>query len=331
MTDLEIYNLQGNDKLSTLHFDNEEDWLEIRTKGIGGSDIGAIMGLNKYSSPLLVYKQKVEGFKVDLSNNANVKKGKDLEDFILTHFVNPLVSSKGYVVGKPDFMIVNSDMPYFRANVDGIAYKPGTTFDKNIIIEIKWVSEYAEVNWNGPEFNGIPASYYAQVQLYMAVTGAKSALVCALFDKDWEFHYYKIPRDDTFILGMKAKAKKFYEFNMAMKMPPMASTDIDKDEVVKIIKHAPIPTNPSAEMTKYVEEYLAISKQIKELEREKSAKNDLILEGYKNGLCPDNPEHNVKLTVTTSHRFNTTKFKEADPATYEQYCEDSESSRFTIK
>lgn len=331
MTDLELYNLQSNTKLSTLHFDNEDDWLEIRTKGIGGSDIGALMGLNKYSSPLLVYKQKVEGYKVDLSNNANVKKGKDLENFILTNFVNPLVSSKGYVVGKPDFMIVNSDMPYFRANVDGIAYKPGTSFEDNIIIEIKWVSEWAEQNWNGPEFNGIPASYYAQVQLYMAVTGCKGTLVCALFDKDWEFHKFWIPRDEMFILKMKTIAKKFYDYNMGMKIPPMASTDVDKEEVVNIIKSSPVPTKPSAEMTINVEKYLELSKQIKELEREKSSVNDLILEGYKNGFYPDNPDHKIKLSTIVSHRFNSTKFKEDNPSLYEQYCEDSESSRFSIK
>ncbi len=121
------------------------------------------------------------------------------------------------------------------------------------------------------------------------------------------------------------------EYNMSIKMPTIASTDIDKEEVVKIIKSSPVPTKPSKEMTDNVNKYLEISKQIKELEREKSNMNDLILEGYKNGFYPDDPEHKVKLTITTSHRFNTTKFKEADPKTYEQYCEDSESSRFTIK
>lgn len=331
MTDLEMFNLQGNSKLSTLHFDNEEDWLTLRTKGIGGSDIGALMGLNKYSSPLKVYKQKVEGWHEDMSHNANVKKGKELEDVILRNHVMPLVASKGYVVNKPEFMIINSDMPYLRANVDGIAYKPGTDYTKNIIIEIKWVSEYAEVNWNGPEFNGVPSSYYAQVQLYMAVTGCRGALVCALFDKDWEFKTYYIPRDEMFILKLKSVAEKFYNYNMVMKIPPMLSTDIDKEEVVRVVKSAPIPTNPSSEMTEYVEQYLELSKKIKELEREKSSVNDLILEGYKNGLCPDNTDHKIKLSTVTSHRFNTTKFKEDNPSLYDQYCEDSESSRFTIK
>lgn len=38
--------------------ENPELWKKLRTTGIGGSDAGAIMGLNQYSSPLVVYMQK---------------------------------------------------------------------------------------------------------------------------------------------------------------------------------------------------------------------------------------------------------------------------------
>ena len=54
METLDMYNLQSNTKLTTLSFDNEEDWLELRTKGIGGSDIGAILGLNSHCSPFKI-------------------------------------------------------------------------------------------------------------------------------------------------------------------------------------------------------------------------------------------------------------------------------------
>ena len=35
-----------------------EEWLAIRKKGIGGSDAGAICGLNPYASPMNVYLDK---------------------------------------------------------------------------------------------------------------------------------------------------------------------------------------------------------------------------------------------------------------------------------
>jgi len=328
---LEEYNLQNNDKLSVLVFDNEEDWLEIRRKGIGGSDIGAIMGLNPHSSPLKVYKQKVEGIKEDLSDNIFVKKGKDLEPLILTNYVKPYFKKLGYEVGKPDFMIVNSDYPFFRANVDGIAYNSSQEYQDNIIVEIKWVSEWAEVNWNKPEYNGIPASYYAQVQEYMLVTGAKSAVVCALFDKNWEMNYFIIPRDEMFILEMITAGRDFYQYQMLMKMPPKLSYDVDKEEVTKAIKEAPVTKTPNAEMTKYIEIYMSNILKIKKAEETQAQLKDLILDLDIKGFCPDNSAHKVKTSVVSSHRFNATKFKEDNPDMYEQYCEDSESPRITIK
>ena len=331
METLEMYNLQDNTKLTTLSFTNDEDWLELRTKGIGGSDIGAIMGLNPHSSPLKIYKQKVEGYKEDLSDNPFIKKGKELENVILTNHVQPYFKKLGYEVGKPEFMIINSDYPYFRANVDGIAFKKGTPYTENIIVEIKWVSEWAETNWNKPEYNGIPPSYYAQVQLYMAVTGAKTAIVCALFDKDWEMNYFVVPRDQMFILEMIAKGRDFYQYNMIMKMPPRLNYEIDKEEVVKAIKATPKALTPSAEMTKYIEKYISNGEKLKKAEEVQSQIKDLILDLADKGFCPDDSKHKVKTSVVSSHRFNSTKFKTDHPELYEQYCEDSESPRITIK
>lgn len=331
MTDLEMYNLQDNPKLKTLHFKNDEDWLELRRAGIGGSDIGALMGLNKYSSPLKVYRQKVEGFKEDMSDNVFVKKGHDLEEFILVKHVQTKLASEGYAVGKPDFIIINEDTPYLRANVDGIAYRAGTPSTENIIIEIKWVSEWAQVNWNGPDYCGVPASYYAQVQLYMCVTGSSSARIFALFDKDWEVHEFVIPRDEMFILALKRTAQRFYDYNMTSHIPPMLSTKIDKEEVVQVIKNTPAPTKPSADMSKYVKAYIELSAKIKEAEERKQKANDVILEMYRNGYFPDDDTLKVKLSTSSTKRFNQTKFKDEHPDLYAQYLEESESSRFTIK
>jgi len=38
--------------------EDEKEWLANRTNGIGGSDVGAICGVNQYSSPRLIYLKK---------------------------------------------------------------------------------------------------------------------------------------------------------------------------------------------------------------------------------------------------------------------------------
>lgn len=44
-------------KISTLGMSREE-WLKERKKSLGGSDMGAVLGLNKYRSPYTVWAEK---------------------------------------------------------------------------------------------------------------------------------------------------------------------------------------------------------------------------------------------------------------------------------
>ena len=44
-------------KISTLGMSREE-WLKERRKSLGGSDMGAVLGLNKYRSPWVVWAEK---------------------------------------------------------------------------------------------------------------------------------------------------------------------------------------------------------------------------------------------------------------------------------
>ncbi len=329
MNDLELYGIK-NPNLTTLHFDNEEDWLELRRKGIGGSDIGAIMGLNEYSSPLKVYKQKVEGFKEDLSDNANIKKGKVLEDLILKEYVRPKMESLGYTVAKPNFMIVNNQYPYLRANVDGIGFS--YTDDQNpIIIEIKWVSEFGEVKWNKEEYLGIPPSYYAQIQLYLLVTGCEKAYLCALFDKKWEMHYYEIPKDEAFCALLLKQALAFYSYNMLMKIPPKTDYTLDKDTVVETVTKNPEPTTPDFEMTDVVNKYYEINTKINELDKQKKELATELYNMYAKGHYPENCDLKFKISVVTSKNFDSTSFRKDYPELFEKYVKQSTSPRLTIK
>lgn len=330
MSVLDAVGLGDNPKLSTLSFDNEDEWLQLRTKGIGGSDAGAILGLNKYSSPLTVYKAKVDGIAKDLSDNANVRRGRELEDFVLTKYVQPKMHEYGYDTSKPDFMIINSDYPFLRANVDGIAKSiTGSSYKTSLLIEIKCVSAFAEDAWNGPEYCGIPPYYYAQIQHYLAVTGMRAGYLVALFDKTWSVKWYAIKRDEKFIADMLPKLRQFYEVNMQMCIPPKIDYSFDKEDAVKAIDEAPAPTVPSEEMSNLVEEYVKTSSEIKTLEKRKDEISSEILDMHRKGFKPTSGI--VKFTTVKSNKFNQTRFKAEHPDMFEEFCEESESPRSTIK
>ena len=70
--------------ISTLGMDRGE-WLRLRKTGIGGSDAGAICGLNPYASAMSVYKSKVSEDAEDVDNET-MRQGRDLEEYVARRF-----------------------------------------------------------------------------------------------------------------------------------------------------------------------------------------------------------------------------------------------------
>ena len=56
---------------------SHEDWLRLRKTGIGGSDAGAICGLNPYVSPMGVFCEKTRE-EVETYDNESMRQGRDL-------------------------------------------------------------------------------------------------------------------------------------------------------------------------------------------------------------------------------------------------------------
>ena len=333
---LKQYGLETNEDLEVLTFTSEEDWLQLRTKGIGGSDIGAIMGINKYSSPYQVYKTKVLGYQKDLSGKLAVKKGKDLESLIRSEYVIPHFLEMDYTVkNMSHHTIVNKNYPYFRANLDGVAIcNNGGHHTENFVIEIKFVSEFADVNWNGEDYCGVPASYYAQVQEYMLVTGMQRAYVCALFERDWTVRYFEIPRSVSFQAQMIKAAEHFYNVNMLGKIPPAIDAEIDKEDIMEKLPELP---EDEAEYIKddslndIVAEYLDAKAEEKACAKKKKDAESKLVDAYLKKHIPSSPLHKVKVTTYTSTRLDSTKLKEEKPEIYEQYVKESEALKTTIK
>ena len=57
----------------------KEDWLSMRRNGIGGSDAGAVAGMNPYSSAFSVYYDKI-GAAPEKETNEAMRIGTDLEE-----------------------------------------------------------------------------------------------------------------------------------------------------------------------------------------------------------------------------------------------------------
>lgn len=163
-------------KISTLGM-SREAWLEERRKSLGGSDMGAVLGLNKYRSPYTVWAEKTGRIGEEPENEA-MRIGRDLEPYVVSRFEE--VSRKG--VRRMNYLLRREDCPHLHANIDRqiLGERSG--------LECKTASALNLKRYKGGDF---PESYYAQCVTYLAVTGwARWYLAALVLGKG--FYCYQI-------------------------------------------------------------------------------------------------------------------------------------------
>ena len=132
-------------------------WLEERRKGIGGSDIAAILGLNPWKTPYRVYQEKRKEVE-DWQGNEATEWGKRIEPAIRQWYSD----TTGRAVRIPDKILCHSKYPFMLASLDGYT-------DDGRVVEIK--TARSTKGWGEPGTNEIPDYYALQVQHYMLITG----------------------------------------------------------------------------------------------------------------------------------------------------------------
>lgn len=188
-------------------YDNEDDWHKLREKRIGGSDVGAILGVNPYKSIIDVYIDKTEGS--TFKGNAATHWGHMLEGTVIKEFAN---RHSELIVYEAPYSIVDN---FFIANLDSVL-KDKETGDYGVL-EIKTTSVWNRKEW---EEDIIPQSYYAQIQHYLMLTGYKFAYVAVLIGGN-EYKEFKVERSEEDINLIRNKATEFYQENLLKKIPPM--------------------------------------------------------------------------------------------------------------
>jgi predicted phage-related endonuclease len=85
---------------------------------------------------------------------------------------------------------------------------------------------------------GVPAQYYLQLQHYLELTGATWGSFAVLFGGN-RLVQFDVPRDDAIIQLIIDKARTFWEYVQADRMPPIPLTSVVNDELTKLF---PTPT-----------------------------------------------------------------------------------------
>ena len=198
---------------------SQEEWLKWRKKGIGGSDIGTLMGFNQYSSPFMVFVDKTTDYNKDLSDNEAVYWGTTLEEIVAKEFEK----RTGKKVRRLNSILQSIESPFALANVDFkiAGEKAG--------LECKTTNAFNSAEWQDDE---IPASYICQCQWYMYVTGYERWHIACLIGGQ-RFVHKCIVRDDELIQYMVDVAKNFWENNVLKNEAPVVDGSDSCTEYLK--------------------------------------------------------------------------------------------------
>lgn len=203
---------------------NEVEWLELRTKGIGGSDASAVAGANKYASPVMVYMDKVGMYRPDKPDNVKeaAKFGNILEPVVREEFKRRINAERAEQGLEPlrvvhrKALFAHDEHDFMRTNLDGIVYDP--ILGKGVF-EAKTAHYMLRDEWDGED---VPNQYYIQVQHNMAVMDFQFAYLAVLIGGNTYKHYY-IERDQEFIDYLIMIEKNFWENHVLQRIPPAFS------------------------------------------------------------------------------------------------------------
>lgn len=187
----------------------EEQWHAVRRSGIGGSDVAAILGLDRYRGPRHVYEAK-HGRDTERDNEA-MEFGRELEDVIARSFSR----RAGVPIITPPGTLVHNENAWMLANVDRYALDDAGAVDAPV--ECKNRSEYQADDWE----DGVPDSPAIQTYWYMAVGGWQYGWVAALIGGN-KLRYHRLERDEELIGHLVETCGAWYQRHVVEGFPPPA-------------------------------------------------------------------------------------------------------------
>lgn len=319
----ELKEILPNKEVEPLDFVSQEDWHKLRSKGIGGSDIGAILGVNKYRSLVDVYLDKTEGKKVE-DNNAMFW-GRILEPIIRAEFQKK--HSEEYQT-----YLVPYSLKYgvLRANVDGLIYNNNT--QKWGVLEIKTANQFTTKEWSD---GVVPQSYYAQVMHYLTVTGLDYAIIVVLIGGS-DYREFYIERNEDEVKAIKEVAEDFWDtYIIPQKIPaPDGSDSYSEYQRELLAKYETFSNRVELDddMNKLLDESEDKKQQIKELEKEVKETEQKIMNIIIDNQADLAESNKYKVKLVTQNRTKVDpKFKTEQKELINKYKEMEEKYKIKYK
>jgi putative phage-type endonuclease len=189
-----------------------KDWIEGRRRGIGGSDLGSILGVNPYKTVQDLWADKM-GIAPPTEATGPIRRGRALESIIADEYA--ATTGRHLIEGPENFS--HPGNPVLMANVDRLI-KRGNRVEDWGVLEIK-----------APGFRifgrckrqGLPAYWLVQLQHYLGVLGLSWGSFAVFSAEHWALLWFDVERDDSLVEMMQRRCLEFWRYIETETPPPI--------------------------------------------------------------------------------------------------------------
>lgn len=299
----------------------------ITSRGIGGSEITAIMGLDPYSTPYSVWERKT-GRAVKFEGNKFTRAGQYLEDAIANMFSDNSGHAI-YHIHDPEAdnrnvePLRHSEFPHLIGFVDRGVKINGKG---DGILEIKNTLSRVE---REDILSGEKISWYFQAQWYIGISGFKTGFIAWLV-QGVDFDWVQIDFNEEIFSEMVIAGHDFWTNNVLADEPPPPIRREDIERMFGKVKLKAIE-GPS-EVIQYHQYIKENNEKIKELtaanEELKEAVQLLMLD---NAILTFNGGTLFTWKQSETTRLDISRLKEEKPDIFNEYAKKTISRTFRIK
>ena len=201
-----------------------------RLTGLGGSDLGAILGLNPYRTPSSIWLEKT-GRLIPEVDGIHLRHGQWNEQFIADEYTR----ATGLRTQRYNAMLRHPEAPLI-GHVDRLVIPEGakiasykTEIRTDLGLECKTASAFAagrDSEWGPAGTDQVPQSYLLQIAGYQALTGCERWDLAALIGNS-DLRIYHFTRDLELESYLLEEASRWWRDYVIADTPPPPSSELD--------------------------------------------------------------------------------------------------------
>jgi len=296
------------------HRPGSKRWHAARAKGIGASEIAAVLGLHPWQSPFSLHHRKAGSFADEFADSPAIHWGHRHEALIADEWavLNPWATVKRCGT------YARHDDPWMTANPDRLVYdsEADDRDELQAVLEIK-NTRHAD-GWGPDGSDEIPVHYRCQVMQQMHVMEVPVAYVAVLIGGS-DYRSYTIDYDPAEAAMLARAGRAFWRDVQAGIAPPIDASQATTDTLKRL--HPDVEDTEVMVDADLAADYRAALLAAQEADRTKQAATNRLLDAIGPGRVAVDPA-GVRLatrSVSTPSRFDRAALKRDHPDLESQY------------